>query len=45
MASAECLVAAVLLEILSTVILSPFASLRVDCAEDHCGWFCFRQLR
>ena len=44
-ASAECLVAAVMPEILSTVILSPFGSLRADCAKDHCGWFCFRQLR
>jgi hypothetical protein len=32
-------------DVVCTVILSPFASLRVDCAEDHCGWFCFRQLR
>ena len=36
---------AALLEMRSTVVLSPFASLRVNCAKDHCGWFCFRQLR
>jgi hypothetical protein len=32
-------------DVVCTAILSLFASLRVDCARDHWGWVCFRQLR